>query len=190
MRAEIIARNYADTLLELARRHGGQATVQEFGAAMELLADSVAEPRVREFLSSPRIPAAERKDALRGALEGRVPDLFLRFVMLVVDKRRQRLLGEIAHEYRALVDEQAGRVRVQVQISHAPDEALRNQVANALASRLGKDVVATFTVDPDLLGGMVVRYGDEILDGSVRTGAENLRRRMVAATMARQTAAA
>ena len=103
--------------------------------------------------------------------------------MVVVDKRRQRLLGDIAHEYRALVDEQAGRVRVQVEISHAPDQALRDQVANALASRLGKDVVATFTVDPELLGGMVVRYGDEILDGSVRTGAENLRRRLVAAVM-------
>jgi F-type H+-transporting ATPase subunit delta len=190
MRAEIIARNYADTLLELARRHGGQRTVEEFGAAMELLAGAVAEPRVREFLSSPRIPAAERKEALRGALEGRVPDLFLRFVMLVVDKRRQRLLGEIAHEYRALVDEQAGRVRVEVTISHAPDEALQEQIARSLAARLGHDVVPTFTVDPELLGGMVVRYGDEILDGSVRTGAENLRRRMIAATMARQTAAA
>jgi F0F1-type ATP synthase delta subunit len=51
-------------------------------------------------------------------------------------------------------------------------------------------VVATFTVDPDLLGGMVVRYGDEILDGSVRTGAENLRRRLVAAVMPREKAAA
>ena len=190
MRAEIIARNYADTLLELARRNGGERTVEEFGAAMELLADTVAEPRVREFLSSPRVPAAERKEALRGALEGRVPDLFLRFVMLVVDKRRQRLLSEIAHEYRALADEQAGRVRVEVSISHPPDETLRNQVANVLAARLGKDVVATFTVDPDLLGGMVVRYGDEILDGSVRTGAENLRRRLVAAVMPREKAAA
>jgi hypothetical protein len=112
----------------------------------------VAEPRVREFLSSPRIPAAERKEALRGALEGRVPDLFLRFVMLVVDKRRQRLLAEIAHEYRALVDEQAGRVRVQVAISHAPDQALRDEVANALAARLGKAVVASFTVDPGPAG--------------------------------------
>ena len=185
MRAEIIARNYADTLLELARRNGGQRTVEEFGDAMELLAGAVAEPRVREFLSSPRIPAAERKEALRGALEGRVPDLFLRFVMLVVDKRRQRILAEIAQEYRALVDEQAGRVRVRVDISHAPDEALKSQVANALAARLGKDVVATFTVDPGLLGGRVVRYGDEILDGSVRTGAENLRRRLVTAVMPR-----
>jgi F-type H+-transporting ATPase subunit delta len=183
MRAEIIARNYADTLLELARRHGGERTVEEFGAAMERLSDVVADPRVREFLSSPRIAAAERKEALRGALEGRVPDLFLRFVMLVVDKRRQRLLADIAAEYRDLVDAQMGRVRVQVAISHEPDPALRDEIASALASRLGRTVLPTFTVDPSLLGGMVVRYGEEILDGSVRTAAENLRRRMMAAAM-------
>jgi len=190
MRAEIIARNYADTLLELARRHGGQGTVEEFGDAMERLAEVVAEPRVREFLASPRIPAAERKEALRGALEGRVPDLFLRFVMLVVDKRRQKLLGDIASEYRGLVDEQMGRVRVQVAVSHEPDDALRQEVARALAGRLGREVIPTFTVDPSLLGGMVIRYGDEILDGSVRTAAENLRRRMMAAAMPAEVASA
>ncbi|HET7230189.1 MAG TPA: ATP synthase F1 subunit delta [Longimicrobium sp.] len=179
MRTEIIARNYADTLLELAQRNGGQRTVEEFGAAMELLAQSVADPRVREFLSTPRIAAEQRKAALRGALEGRVPDLFLRFVMVVVDKRRQALLGDIAHEYRARVDELTGRVRVGVTISHAPDEKLQQQITAALAQRMGKSVIPTFTVDPDLLGGMVVRMGDEILDGSVRSYANGMRRRLM-----------
>ena len=189
MRAEIIARNYADTLLELARRNGGQDTVEEFGAAMERLAEVVADPRVREFLSSPRISAEARKESLRGALEGRVPDLFLRFVMLVVDKRRQRLLGDIAAEYRALVDQQLGRVRVQVSVSHEPDEALREEITRALAKRLGRTVLPTFSVDPSLLGGMVVRYGEEILDGSVRTAAENLGRRLMAVVVPAEVAA-
>lgn len=189
MRAEIIARNYADTLLELARRNGGQDTVEAFGAAMERLAEVVTDPRVREFLASPRVSAEARKESLRGALEGRVPDLFLRFVMLVVDKRRQRLLGDIAAEYRALVDEQLGRVRVEVTVSHEPDQALRDEIGRALAARLGRTVIPTFTVDPSLLGGMVVRYGEEILDGSVRTAAENLRRRLMAVAVPSEVAA-
>jgi F-type H+-transporting ATPase subunit delta len=183
VRAEIVARNYAQTLLELANRNGGQRTVEEFGRAMELLADTVAERRVREFLSTPRVDAADRKEALRGALEGRVPDLFLRFVMVVVDKRRQALLPDIAHEYRALVDQLAGRVRVQVAVSHAPDEALQEEITRALAKRLGKTVIPTFTVNPELLGGMVARVGDEIMDGSIRTSAAQLRRRMIEATI-------
>jgi len=179
MRTEIIARNYAETLLELARRNGGQATVEEFGAAMELVAATMDEPRVREFLSTPRIGMDERKATLRAALQGRVPDLFLRFVMVVVDKRRQALLGDIAHEYRERVDELTGRVRVQVTISHAPDAALQQQITTALTQRLGKTVIPAFTVDPDLLGGMIVRVGDEILDGSVRARAQGLRRRLM-----------
>ena len=190
MRAEIIARNYADTLLELARRNGGQDTVEEFGAAMERLAEVVADPRVREFLASPRITAEARKESLRGALEGRVPNLFLRFVMVVVDKRRQRLLADIAAEYRTRVDEQLGRVRVEVTTSHEPDQALRDEIGRALATRLGRTVLPTFTVDPSLLGGMVVRYGEEILDGSVRTAAENLRRRLMAVAVPSEVASA
>jgi len=177
MRAEIIARNYAETLLELARRQGAGA-VEEYAAAMQLLSGATSDVRVREFLSTPRVTAAERKDVLRKALGGRVPELFLRFVMVVVDKRRQALLPDIAHEYQALVDEQMGLVRVQVHISHEPDAALQEQIARALAGRLGKTVVPSFTVDPSLLGGMVVRYGDEILDGSVRSQAAGLRRRL------------
>jgi F-type H+-transporting ATPase subunit delta len=183
VRAQIIARNYAETLLELARRHGGQPTVEEFGGAMETLAALVAEPQVREFLATPRIPAEARKEALGKALRGRVPELFLRFVLVVVDKRRQLLLGDIAAEYRALVDELTGRVRVSVSISHAPDAALQEQIGTALAARLGKTVIPTFTVDPELLGGLVVRVGDEILDGSVRTRAAHLRRRLTEAAL-------
>lgn len=181
MRAEIIARNYADTLLELARRNGGQKTVEEFGAAMEQLAQTVADPRVREFLTTPRIAPEQRKEALRGALTGRVPELFLRFVMVVVDKRRQALLADIAREYGARVDELTGRVRVHVSISHEPDAKLQQQITDALARRLGKTVIPTFRVEPDLLGGMVVRMGEEILDGSVRSYANGMRRRLMEA---------
>jgi F-type H+-transporting ATPase subunit delta len=179
MRSQIIARNYAETLLELARRNGGQRTVEEFGTAMELLAAVVDDARVREFLATPAIDPATRKAALRTALGKQVPELFLRFVMVVVDKRRQALLGDVAHEYRALVDEMTGRVRVAVAISHEPDAKLQKQITAALAERLGREVIPTFTVDPDLLGGMVVRVGDEILDGSVRSYASGLRRRMM-----------
>ena len=189
MRSEIVARNYAQTLLALAERHGGRATVEEYGRAMELLAETLADRRVREFLSTPRVGADERKAALRAALQDTVPELFLRFVMVVVDKRRQPLLPDIAHEYRALVDELAGRVRVQVEISHAPDDRLRQEIADALARRLGKEVIATFTLRPELLGGIVVRMGDEILDGSIRTRAAHLKRRMMEAALPSQAAA-
>jgi F-type H+-transporting ATPase subunit delta len=75
-----------------------------------------------------------------------------------------------------------------VAISHPPDDALRQEIADTLARRLGKEVIATFTLRPELLGGIVVRMGDEILDGSIRTRAAHLRRRLMEAALPRAAA--
>lgn len=179
MRAEVIARNYAETLLELAERSGGADAVERFAAAADEVAELVADGRVREFLATPRVGGDAKKDALRTALAGRVPEPFLRFLQVVVDKRRQGLLGEIAEQFRALVDERFGRVRVAVQISHLPDAALQAEIGQALANRLGKVVIPSFTVKPELLGGLVVQIGDEVLDGSVLSRATRMRRRLM-----------
>jgi F-type H+-transporting ATPase subunit delta len=180
VRAEIIARNYAETLLTLAERHGGAGGLEAYGEAADALAALLGDPRLRQFLETPRVSAEEKKQALRRALAGRAPEMFTRFVMVLADKRRQALLPEIAAAYRELVDERMGRVRVRVTISHEPDAALKAEIGNALADRLGRTVIPTFTVDPELLGGMVVRVGDQILDGSLRTRAAQLRRRLLA----------
>lgn len=184
MRAEIIARNYAETLLTLAERHGGAEGLEAFGQAADTLAALVqGDPRMRQFLETPRITPDQKKQALQQALAGRAPEMFIRFVMVLADKRRQSLLPEIAQAYRDLVDQRMGRARVDVTISHAPDAALQAEIGNTLADRLGKTVIPTFTVDPELLGGMVVKMGDEILDGSVRASAARLRRAMMAAQL-------
>lgn len=180
MRAEIIARNYAATLLELAERNGGPKTVESFGASLDALARLVEnDRRVAEFLATPRVRGEAKKEALSRALAGQASELFVRFVMVVVEKRRQSLFPEIAQAYRALVDERMGRVRVEVAISHAPDDTLQKEIRRALEARTGREVIPTFTVDPELLGGMVVRMGDEILDGSVKSRMAGLRRRLL-----------
>jgi F-type H+-transporting ATPase subunit delta len=182
MRNVAIARNYAETLLELAQRNGGQPTAEGFGAALDALADLLArEPRIRAFLETPRVSAEAKKEALRRALQGSAPELFLRFVLVLVDKRRQALIPQIGLAYQALMDEALGRVRAQITLSHEPDSALQGEIQRALETRLGKPVVPAFRVDPELLGGLVVRVGDEVLDGSVRSRAAGLRRRMLEA---------
>lgn len=180
MRPSIVARNYAETLLALAERHGGDPTVAAFDAAAQEVAAALAgDARVRAFLETPRVGVARKQQVLRDALAGRVPDLFLRFVLVVAEKRRQGLLPEIAAAYRDLVDARGGRVRAEVRISHEPDAALRDEVRASLQRRLGREVIPTFTVDPELLGGMVVRVGDQVMDGSLRTRARDLRRRLL-----------
>jgi F-type H+-transporting ATPase subunit delta len=180
----IIARNYAETLYALASRHGGDATVDEYGEALEEVTDLLQrEPLVREFLETPRIDGEAKKRALRASFGGRVPDLFLRFLLIVVEKRRQGILQEIAREYLALVDEARGRVRADVTLARRPDATLEREIVASLERRLGKKVIATFTVDPTLIGGIVIRAGGEILDGSLKRRAAGLRRRLIEARL-------
>jgi F-type H+-transporting ATPase subunit delta len=184
VRAELISRNYAETLLALAERNGGDAAVQQFGVAMEDVAGLLnQDPRVRQFMETPRVTLDQRKTALTAALRGRVPELVLRFILVVVEKRRGALLGEIGQQYQTLVDQRMGRVRVAVTLSHAPDAALEEEIRRGLEARMGTVVSPTFSVDPELLGGMVARVGDDVLDGSVRTRASRLRRAMMAADL-------
>ncbi|MGI9189166.1 MAG: ATP synthase F1 subunit delta [Longimicrobiaceae bacterium] len=178
MRAPLVARNYADTLFALARSRGGDAA-EEYGRGLEELSSLLdREPRIRAFLETPRVALEAKRTALREALGGRMPPTLLHFLLVVLEKRRQGSLGEIAEAYQALVDEAHGRARAEVTLAEPPDDALRSEIVAALERRLGKQVVASWRTDRDLLGGVVVRVGDQVLDGSVRRRLGDLRGRL------------
>ncbi|HUH00057.1 MAG TPA: ATP synthase F1 subunit delta, partial [Gammaproteobacteria bacterium] len=118
---------------------------------------------------------------LRTALAGQVPPVFLNFLLVVLDKRRQRLLGEIALAYRELLDEKLGLLNVEVTLAHELDERGEEEVALQLSRILGRRVLPHLRVDPAILGGIIVRYGDRVLDGSLRRRLVSLRRRLLGA---------
>ena len=134
MGPSIIARNYAETLLELAHRHGDAGTVEAFGRALDVVVELLRrEPRVREFLETPRVETAAKQRALRTSFQGRVPDVFLRFLLVVVEKRRQALLPQIAREYQALVDVSLNRVRADVALARPADPELQREIVRSAA---------------------------------------------------------
>lgn len=181
MRDETVARNYAETLFELARR---QDAVREFESGINAVAELIAaNPRVREFIETPRIGSDAKKKVLGETLEGRVPKHLVNFVKVVIDKRRQRLLRSIASEFQGLVDEHAGRTHVDVTVARSLPGPELDQIAEGLSRALGKTVIPHLRVRPDILGGIVVRTGDRIFDGSVRRQIENMRRTLLAAEL-------
>jgi F-type H+-transporting ATPase subunit delta len=180
VQASIVARNYAEALLELAKRHGGDVAIDAYGEAIASLAALLREDaRVREFLATPRVEVEAKKAVLKRALEGRASEHFVRFVTVVVEKRRAAHLGEIAAAYEALVDEVRGRVRAEVVLAYEADAALRQEITESLERMLRRTVVAEFRADSDLLGGIVIRVGDQVLDGSIRRRAGRLRHRLL-----------
>ncbi len=181
MRDETVAKNYAETLFELAERHEG---VDTFGEGIELVARLLDEnPRVRLFLETPRIAADEKKTVVRKVFGDHLPGHLVNFLLVTIDKRRQRLLRDIAREYHALVDEHHNRVHVEVTLAREMDAEAMDELTEKLSSMLKKTAIPNVRVKPDLLGGVVVRTGDTIYDGSLRRRLDGMRRRLLEAEL-------
>jgi len=178
MRSSTIARNYAEALLELARRAedtaGWGKLIQDVASGME------HNSTLTRFLESPKISEAQKRDVLFEALGDRVPRHFLRFLQALVTKRRQMLIPDIAQEYHDLLDFDENRVHANVTVSHEVSDAERDGIANELTRVLGKRVVPHMNVNPAILGGVIVKVGDTVMDGSVRKRLATLRGRMLA----------
>jgi F-type H+-transporting ATPase subunit delta len=177
MRETTIARNYAETLLELARRAGD---LRGFGEAADDISDAMQRDRTLHlFLESPRVSSQQKNQVIARAFDGQLPSLFVRFLQALVTHRRQMLLPEIAQEYHDLVDQVEGRMHASVTVAREPGDAERGTIARELSRAYGKEVVPHFAVNPSILGGVVVRVGDTVLDGSVRRRLATLKGRML-----------
>jgi F-type H+-transporting ATPase subunit delta len=166
VRTGTVARNYAEALLALGQRHDA---VPRYGDLLDAVVGAVAtEPRLAAVLASPRVSKARKKLMLRTALGDLAPTPFIRFLESVVQRGRQGMLGEMSAEYEVLVDRHLGRTHAGVTTAHAVDPELAQAIAAALARVVGMEVVPHFRTDPRLLGGLIVRVGDRVLDGSLR----------------------
>jgi len=177
LRTETVARNYAEALFQLGERSGN---VERYADLIDAVAAAVEQtPRVQAVLMSPRVPKAEKARLLGGALR-EVQREFVLFLQALVKRGRQQILRPIATEYMNLLDQKLDRVRAGVTLARAPDEQLKRAIQEALTRELGKQVIPAFTVDPEILGGTVVRVGERVLDGSLRRRMTKLRRQLLA----------
>ena len=178
MREPTIARNYAEALLELAQRAGD---LRAWGEMIDNVANAVeSDRRLRVFLESPRISGKQKNEIIEKAYGPSLPRNFVRFLQALVNHRRQMLIPAIASQYHALVDQVEGRVHASVTLARPAEDRDRDVVTAQLSRALGKTVVPHFHVNPEVLGGVVVRVGDTVLDGSVRRRLATLRTRMLA----------
>ena len=177
MRDSTIARNYAEALLELARR---AKDLRGWGTLVQGIADAMRrDAKLRAFLETPRVDAAAKNAVLRKALADRAPAKFVRFIESVVTHRRQMLIPAIAIEYMDLVDQAENRMHASVTVARETDARSSALIAERLSKVFRKEVVPHVTVDPRILGGAVVRVGDTVMDGSVRRKLAVLRRQML-----------
>jgi F-type H+-transporting ATPase subunit delta len=174
---ETVARNYAETLFQLGEQSGN---TDPYADLIDAVAAAVEQtPRVQAVLMSPRVAKGEKARILGDALQD-VPREFVVFLQALVKRGRQQLLREIATEYMNLLDQKLDRVRAGVTLARDADEKLKRSIQESLSRQLGKQVIPAFTVDPEILGGTIVRVGERVLDGSLRRRITKLRRQLLA----------
>ena len=177
MNDERIGRNYAEALLTLARKSEEQ---EEWGALIEAISVGMSEdPTLRTFLESPKLSAARKIEIVEKALGRGAPKTFMRFLETVIMKRRQMLIPEIASAYRNLIDESEDRVHVNVTVARELAGPEKDALARQLGRLFGKRVVPHISLNPGILGGVIVKVGDTVMDGSVRRRLASLMQRML-----------
>ncbi len=172
-----VALSYAQALLELA----GDAAPR-LRQELALLAQAIAEsPVLRRFMENPTLDTQARLEALERALRPRVDPLLWNFLGVLNRKGRLGLLPQIAAAFDELVRQSRGEVQVRLTVAHELDEARLQQIAEKLGAAWKRTAMVSQRVDPAIVGGLVARVGDQLIDASVLTQLQALKRQMLAA---------
>ena len=173
-----IARRYAKALFEIGVAEGNY---ERLGNELDDLAQAFAiSPELRMALENPMIKAAEKQAILKAILPRVAPSPSVqRFARLLLDRGRIGIVRGAARAYRLLADQRSGQVRATLTSAAALGPGELERVRRALETRTGRKVIIEASVDPSLIGGLVARVGDLVLDGSVRTQLEEMRRRLL-----------
>jgi F-type H+-transporting ATPase subunit delta len=174
------ARRYAEAAFEIAERDGTvDAWLDAFTAAETLL----AEPDLTRLLASPAVPAASRHALLAQVAGDRVTGAPLRLLQLLVARGRIERLPEVAREFRRLYRRREGITQASVTSAAPLTEAEVSALTAQLTAMTGGTVEVTLSVDQALLGGVQVRLGDRLIDGSVRGRLERLRSKLASGAL-------
>ena len=175
----VAQRVYAEALLEAAKDEKRLDRVRkdfdEFAAALE------GSEELQRFLQNPQIESETKRQALEDLL-AKSDELFLNLVRVLVDKNRIAELDQVHEEWGRLLarEERVLELELTTAVELSDKEAAR--VVKQIEETSGRSVVATRTVDPDLIGGLVVQAGSRRLDASVRGRLEQLREKLITAT--------
>jgi len=174
-----VARVYAQALIDLGVAGGTLPRIVDDLHAVAALYDKDAD--FRGFFTSPRVEPAQKKKALDAAFQGKIGREVQGLLHLLVDKRREVVLDNIVDEFDRFRDLREGRIHVHVTSARPLEASEGQEVGRRLAKATGKSPELHEKVDARLLGGLIVKVGDRVLDGSLRRRLEGLRRTLTAA---------
>ena len=175
---EEIAAVYARSLFEVAQERNKLDTVRD---ELGTFADAVdANRELQTFFFSPYFSTAEKKDGLDRAVSGADP-IVVNFLKLLIENHRTPAVFRVRRELDRLWREENKRLPVQVTSAVELDQATVTQIGDRIAQQTGQQIDLSASVEPDIIGGIIVRVGNSILDASIRNRLEQLRKQVARA---------
>jgi F-type H+-transporting ATPase subunit delta len=175
---EEIAQVYSRALFEVAKERGVLDEVRE---QLGQFADALSENRdMAIFFFSPYFSTEEKKDGLKRTIEGAEPT-FMNFLETLIERHRMPAIFRIRTRYQALWDAENKLLPVEVTSAVALDSSTVQSIGARIGEQTGNEIELTTVVDPDLLGGIVLRVGNFILDASIRNRLNQLRKQVAQA---------
>jgi len=172
-------RSYGEALADVAMAEGRPEPIRrELNDFLKMMAES---GDLRNFLISPAVPPSAKRSVIAKLVERMGASQALRnFLYLVVDHRRVGLLGAIGEAFGQELNVRLGILDAEIAASRDLSGDEKQALVSALERRTGKRIVPSYRVEPELIGGVQVRIGSTIWDGSVRSSLDHLRARMAA----------
>ena len=174
--AKALARRHAQAIFQIALT---QKTLDTWRIDLKSLAQVLSDEQTQHFWDNPRVRLDNKLSVLKNLLTG-VNPLVLNLAGLLMARGRLGIAGDIVVEYERLVDAHYGIEHAEVVTAVPLDEANQQRLSLELGQALGKKVTVKAKVDPVLIGGMVVKIGDRVIDGSLKARLENLHRGLLA----------
>lgn len=172
MRKRIIAERYASALLEVAKKNKEMGRVSE---EMVFITKVFEEnPTMKRFLESPHIPRKTKEELIRKVFSPVLSRTLINFLLLLVKKFRVRFLREIIEEYQRLFDAERAIQRAEIITAYSLEEKDRKKLKERLEEILRKSLELSCVVNPEIIGGVIVRTPNMIIDGSIRRQLFNL----------------
>lgn len=170
--AELVSKTYSEAIFNIALEEGRLSDIQnEFEFVVSIMNEY---PDFYEILKTPKINATEKKTVLQEAFGEKISQTLLNFLKIIIDKKRGSDILEIKADFDDRIDRQMGIAKATVE-SVVP---LSDEQLNILKSNLnritGKEIRISTKINPELLGGMVVKVGDKVIDGSVKFKLEGM----------------
>ncbi|GCF09361.1 ATP synthase F1 subunit delta [Dictyobacter arantiisoli] len=171
-----IARRYAEAIFEIARK---QNTIDRSLDDVKNIAEVFGNRSLAYLLREPKVPAQRKETALRQTLADKVLPTSLNLALLIVQRELVDVMPNIATEFENLVLDYRNQAVAKVTTAAQLDEAQSAIVKRALEQRTGKNIVIQTRVDPSILGGVVARVGNQIIDGSIRNRLHVLQQQLI-----------